>query len=492
MGIDIGDAIADGTDLHGDGVIVAARLQAKCPPGSVCVSRAVRDHVHDQLDLTFEPLGPLSLKNISRPVDAFLVRPTAMPRSVEQALVHGTSALPLPDKPSIAVLAFTNMSGDLGHEYFSDGIADDIITELSRSRSLFVISRNSSFSYRGRSVDVRQIARELGVRYVLEGSVRRSAGRVRVTAQLIDAETGNHIWAERYDRDVSEVFAVQDEITAAVANAILPAVANVERQRALRKPPESLGAWETYQRGLWHLSKGTSTDNAQARLLFRNATESDPGFAPAFTGLALTYHRDGLFYGIISHTESGRLAEIEARMAVAIDPDDAEAHAALGVAVGAFGDVKQALECGERAVALNRNSASAHYIRGARLAFSGQFAKGRADLLMSLRLNPRDPTSALAASVLAGSWYFEGNYKAAAEMAARCLANYPAHPGPRRFLAAALGQLGRRAEAAAALRDFMDNAPQVFDSLVRQRAPFVRPEDHEHMLEGLRKAGWRG
>jgi len=202
--------------------------------------------------------------------------------------------------------------------------------------------------------------------------------------------------------------------------------------------------------------------------------------------------RDGLFYGIISHTESGRLAEIEARMAVAIDPDDAEAHAALGVAVGAFGDVEQALECGERAVALNRNSASAHYIRGATLAFSGQFAKGRAELLMSLRLNPRDPTSALAASVLAGSWYFEGNYTAAAEMAARCLANYPAHPGPRRFLAAALGQLGRRAEAAAALRDFMDNAPQVFDSLVRQRAPFVRPEDHEHMLEGLRKAGWQG
>ena len=182
----------------------------------------------DRLDLAFEELGALNLKNIARPVEAFVLRPdvaATAPKSVERSLVHGTGeALPLPDKPSIAVLAFTNMSGDPEQEYFSDGIADDIITELSRSRSLFVIARNSSFTYKGRAVDVKQVARELGVRYVVEGSVRRSGSRVRVTAQLIDAETGNHIWAERYDRDVQEVFAVQDEITAAVANAILPAI----------------------------------------------------------------------------------------------------------------------------------------------------------------------------------------------------------------------------------------------------------------------------
>jgi adenylate cyclase len=184
MGIDIGDAIADGTDLHGDGVIVAARLQAECPPGSVCVSRAVRDHVHDRLDLLFEPLGLLNLKNVPRPVDAFLVRPTAIPKSIERMLMQGTGeALPLPDKPSIAVLAFTNMSGDPEQEYFSDGIADDIITELSRSRSLFVIARNSRFTYKGRAVDIRQVARELGVRYVLEGSVRRSGRRIRIVAR---------------------------------------------------------------------------------------------------------------------------------------------------------------------------------------------------------------------------------------------------------------------------------------------------------------------
>ena len=216
VGINIGDAIADGTDLHGDAVNVAARIQAECPPGGICVSRAVRDHVHGRLDLAFEELGPLSLKNIARPVEAFVLklmcRDYAEIRRAISCAWHD-DALPLPDKPSIAVLAFTNMSGDPEQEYFSDGIADDIITELSRSRSLFVIARNSSFTYKGRAVDVKQVARELGVRYVVEGSVRRSGSRIRVTAQLIDAETGNHIWAERYDRALEDVFAVQDEIT---------------------------------------------------------------------------------------------------------------------------------------------------------------------------------------------------------------------------------------------------------------------------------------
>ena len=226
VSINLGDAIADGTDLHGDAVNVVARLQTECPPGGICVSRSVRDHVHGRLGLEFEELGPLNLKNIARPVEAFLIRnhgPMTISKSVERSLIHGGSEpLPLPDKPSIAVLAFTNMSGDVDQEYFSDGISDDIITELSRSRSLFVIARNSSFSYKGQAVATKQVARELGVRYVVEGSVRRAANRVRVNAQLIDAETGSHIWAERYDRSDTEVFAVQDEITRAVVTAMEP------------------------------------------------------------------------------------------------------------------------------------------------------------------------------------------------------------------------------------------------------------------------------
>ena len=217
VGINVGDVIPDGTDVHGDVVNVAARLQAECPPGGICVSRQVRDHVQDRLGLGFEELGALKLKNIGRPVEAFVLRLDAAattPKSVERSLVQGKGeVLPLPDKPSVAVLAFNNMSGDPEQEYFSDGISEDIITELSRSRSLFVIARNSSFIYKGRAVDVKQVARELGVRYVVEGSVRRSGSRIRVTAQLIDAGIGNHIWAERYDRALEDVFAVQDDIT---------------------------------------------------------------------------------------------------------------------------------------------------------------------------------------------------------------------------------------------------------------------------------------
>jgi TolB-like protein len=208
-------------------------------------------------------------------------------KSVERTLVHGTGEpLPLPDKPSIAVLAFTNMSGDAEQEYFSDGIADDIITVLSRSHSLFVIARNSSFSYRGRSVDVKQVARELGVHYVVEGSVRRSGDRVRVVAQLIDAGTGNHVWAERYDREIADVFAVQDEITAAMTTAILPAVMKAEIRRVIRKPPKSLRAWEAYQRGLRHMGKGSAEDNGRAKQFFERAVALDPTFAPAYSGLA--------------------------------------------------------------------------------------------------------------------------------------------------------------------------------------------------------------
>ncbi len=252
VGINLGDAIPDGSDLHGDAVNVVARLQVACPPGGICVSRSVRDHVHGRLGLKFEELGALNLKNIARPVEAYLVRPItpAIPKSVERSLVHGAGeALPLPDKPSIAVLAFNNMSDDTEQEYFSDGICEDIIAELSRSRSLFVIARNSSFTYKGRAVDVRQVGCEMGVRYVLEGSVRRSGARVRIVAQLIDATAGNHIWADRYDRALEDVFKVQDEITSAVVTAVIPAIANAELTRILRKAPESLDAWEVYNAG---------------------------------------------------------------------------------------------------------------------------------------------------------------------------------------------------------------------------------------------------
>jgi adenylate cyclase len=318
------------------------------------------------------------------------------------------NAPPLPDKPSIAVLAFTNMSGDPDQEYFSDGIADDIITKLSRSHWLFVISRNSSFTYKGRSVDVKLAARELGVRYLVEGSVRRSGGKVRVGAQLIDATTGSHIWAERYDREVAEIFALQDEIAEEVATAIRPLVGDAEQLRALRKPPGSLSAWEVYQRGLWHLSKGMPVDNQQARVFFQRATEIDFGFASVYVGLALVYIRDALFHGTRATVEAARLAEVEARRAVAIDPNDSNALAALGTAYVIGGNPAAAMDCAERALMLNRNCASTHWVKAAVLRCWGRYPESRDEVYASLRLNPRDPVSPTTTSLFPMSYYLEG------------------------------------------------------------------------------------
>jgi adenylate cyclase len=493
VGINIGDAIADGTDLHGDAVNVAVRLQWECPPGGICVSRSVRDHVHGRLDLAFEGLGALDLKNISRPVEAFLLRTADTPTPVERTLVQRTSdPLPLPGKPSIAVLAFTNMSGDPEQEYFSDGIADDIITELSRSHSLFVIARNSSFTYRGQSIDIKQVARELGVRYVLEGSVRRSGARVRVGAQLVDAEIGNHIWAERYDRALQDVFAVQDEITAAVVAAIHPSVADAEQRRALRRPPESLGAWQAYQRGLGHMSKFSGADSERATRFLEQAISLDPTFAAAYSNLALAYTEADAVHALRPLDETIGLAKAAALKAVEYAPNDAEAHAALAFATlleGNRAGVSQrlafALEC-------NENSTWANGIQGLLLAWSGRGSEAREYLRTALRLNPRDPRNALFMHQIETSYYFEHDYENAVEASRRAIAAYPGYPQPYRWLAAALGQQGRTSEARGALHEAVSISPQGFDRYVRKRPPWFRPEEHEHLLDGLRKAGWEG
>ncbi|HMD63449.1 MAG TPA: adenylate/guanylate cyclase domain-containing protein [Stellaceae bacterium] len=278
IGVNLGDIIIDGDDIFGDGVNVAARLQESAKPVGICVSSRVHDDVRDRLDLGFDDGGEQSLKNIARPVRIWQWNAGATSTAAPDPAGR---ALPLPEKPSIAVLPFANMSGDPEQEYFADGIAEDVITLLSKSRALFVIARNSSFTYKGRAVDVKQVGRELGVRYVLEGSVRKAGNRVRVTGQLIEAAIGGHLWAERYDRDLADIFAVQDEITASVSAAILPTMERSERERAARKPPDSLDAWECYHRGMWHFAKIEAGETALAQDFFERAIALDPGFAAA-------------------------------------------------------------------------------------------------------------------------------------------------------------------------------------------------------------------
>jgi adenylate cyclase len=485
IGINLGDVIADGDDLYGDGVNIAARIEALADAGGVFVSGTVYEQVRDRLPFVFEDRGEQQVKNISRPVRVYCVLLD------EAASVATNEALPLPDKPSIAVLAFTNMSGDAEQEYFSDGIADDIITELSRSHSLFVIARNSSFTYRGRSVDVRQVARELGVRYVLEGSVRRSGDRVRVVAQLIDAETGNHLWAERYDRDLADVFVVQDEITNAVVHAIEPAISHAERQRAIRKAPESLNAWEACHRGLWYMAKHTPEDTKQAQHFFRQACELDTLLATPHALIAECYlHMRGLGG---SDRVDQEMAELEVRKAIAIDPGDCTALAALSaISLYYYADYAAAVEHADHAITVNPNDFAAHLVRGRALAFGGRPAEAEEPLSIAMRLSPRDPFKSSALNTLATARYFRRDYAEAAKLEQRAIREYPGYPVPHRWLAASLGQLNRTDEAREALHQAMAISQASFDFFVRQRQPYYRPEDYDHLLDGLRKAGWQG
>jgi adenylate cyclase len=292
MGINIGDIIIDGDDIYGDGVNVAARLEGIAEPGGICVSGTVHDYVRGKVDAQFRDMGAQTLKNIAKPVQVYGI---VLDREEASAETKSAPRLALPSKPSIAVLAFQNMSGDPEQEYFADGIAEDVITALSRSRWLFVVARNSSFTYKNRSVDVRQIGRELGVRYVLEGSVRKAGSRVRITAQLVDALNGHHVWADRYDRGLEDIFAVQDEMTSQIASAIAPGIVAAEVQRVQAKSPGELGNWERLMRAHWHIQRFNRDDFREAIRLLDDLTRDDPSNATALSDLAFAWHFTGSF-----------------------------------------------------------------------------------------------------------------------------------------------------------------------------------------------------
>jgi TolB-like protein/Flp pilus assembly protein TadD len=396
--------------------------------------------------------------------------------------------LALPDKPSIAVLPFANLSPDPEQEFFSDGIADDIIADLSREHSLFVISRNSSFTYKGRAIDSKRIGRELGVRYLLEGSTRRDGTQIRVNVQLIEAETGVHLWGERYDRATESIFAVQDEITTAVARAINPAIVHAERQRAMEKPLESLTAWEAWHRALGFMGK---SDIAGRRAFLQQAVALTPRFASAHAMLAFQYTAEATSGMGPSHLESAKLAEATARTAIDLDPRNSMAHAILAWTLCQLGDMGPALEEANIAIALNSNDPWGYVSKGFRLMVSGHPAEARKLLINALRLDPRGPIAPLIWHLRALSCYFEGDYDAAETATRQVIREYPEFPRPRITAAAALGQLGRVDEARAMLETSLDVLRPILD-FISVKPLNYRPEDYEHLLDGLRKAGWRG
>jgi adenylate cyclase len=290
IGINLGEVIVEGDDIHGDGVNVAARLEAIADPGGICISGDVYRQCRGKIDVTFDDLGDQEVKNIAEPVRAFRVKKN---EPVASTGSHHSQS----DRPVVAILPFDNMSGDVDQEYFSDGITEDLITALSRIRQIQVVARNSTFSYKGKSPNVRQVSKELGARYVVEGSVRKAGNRIRVTAQLIDGQSGNHIWAERYDREIADIFDVQDELTETLSGTIVPGISSAERQRAKQISPESLGVWDLYQRGMWHLRKRTigrmEDEQLAARALFEKAMGLDPEFGPAYAAYAETIYYTG-------------------------------------------------------------------------------------------------------------------------------------------------------------------------------------------------------
>jgi adenylate cyclase len=485
IGVHIGDVLIEGDDILGDGVNIAARLEGIAEPNGICISEDAFRQVRGKVDAEFADLGEQILKNIARPLRVYRVGSSSAARQSITAL------LPLPDKPSIAVLPFANMSSEPEQEFFADGIAEDIITALSRYPSLFVIARNSSFTYKGRAVDVKQVARELGVRYVLEGSLRKAGNRIRVTAQLVEAESGNHVWAERYDRDLADIFTVQDEISQAVTIAIAPAIAQVEQHRAMRKPPDNLDAWAAYQRGLWHLGNATAADNALAEKFFQQTIDLDPTFAGGYRGLAWAQMFSASQFQRRSLKEVQASAGVLARRAVQLDSADAEAHVCLSFWLFREGDGPGALAEAERALALSPNLANAHLAIGAALAQLDRAEESLALRETSIRLDPCGPQVMIAWDHLVATLYRVGQYERLLDVAQHVIRARPDHPPTYRWLAAALGQLGRSAEARAALEKAVAIGPASFDMYVTNRAPWWSEKAYEHMLEGLRKAGWR-
>jgi adenylate cyclase len=492
IGINVGEIVIgkDG-EIFGGGVNIAARLEALADPGGICVSARVQEDVAGRLEIAFEDMGEQGLKDIRWPVHTYRVLPKTSAHATRRPPAEAVPAVSGRGKPSIAVLPFENMSGDPDQAFFADGMVEDIITELSRDRSLFVVARTSSFSYRGRSMDIRQVAADLGVRYVLEGSVRRSAARVRVNAQLIDAGPGAHLWAERYDRELADIFAVQDEITRAVSMAIGPAVSDAEQVRATRVLPAALDAWEALHRGLWYLERVDPESNAVARKLFEQAIAIDPQFAQPHAWLVQTYLNEIYLFHTLDHATAVQLAERHGLRAVELDPDDATAHVALAWTAAATGDALAGLARADRALTINPNHADAHRCRTSNLIWLGRLEEAREVANLCLRLSPQDARGWISLHHLLLVNYLLRDYSSAVEIGSRLLNSRPAASLPYRWLAAALGQEGRIDEAQAVLRRAVAVvAPLSIKDYVSERGPWLTDVYYEHLHEGLRRAGW--
>ncbi len=487
LGINVGDIIIDGDDIFGDGVNVAARLEALADPGGIMVSSVVHDQVRDKLNFGFDDMGEQAVKNIARPIGVHRVSlADAAPLVATQPAAADSKSEPTSsNRPSIAVLPFANMSGDPEQEYFADGISEDIITGLSKLRWFFIIARNSSFVYKGKAVDVKRVARELGVRYVLEGSVRKGGNRVRITAQLIDAATGNHIWADRYDGDLTDIFALQDEITKKVVAAIEPKLLEAESMRSQNRSPEDISAWDMVMQANSQFWRVTKADSEAAIALLKRAVERYPDYAPAHSMLAFMLLWSG--YLVFREPQIKEAASLATR-AARLDDSDPWAHLALGFAAFLTARTEEAVEEYERAIELNPNFAAAHGYLGWALAVAGQSDQAIPRIEEAMRMSPHDPQNAAFNVGLAVAHYLAGRYNEAVGFARKALQQRYEILGGHRIYVASLAQAGRIDEARAALARMKEIQPEVSIAWIKQNVSYP-PGPMAHYIEGARKAG---
>ncbi|MBR0899336.1 adenylate cyclase [Bradyrhizobium tropiciagri] len=482
IGIHLGDVVADQDDLLGDGVNVAARLEGVAEPGGITISRPLYDQVRDRVKVTFLDKGEVSLKNLPRPMQVL---------SVSTRTVQSDSAYPpLPAKPSIAVLPFQNMSGDPEQEYFADGMVEDIITALSRVKWFFVIARNSSFTYKGRAVDIKQIGRELGVRYVLEGSVRKAGNRVRITGQLIEAETGHHIWAERFEREYKDVFELQDEMTSAVAAAIEPTINLRELEKSKKRPTSDLSAYDYFLRAQPFIRQFDPQSYTQAEQLLRRAVSLDAQYSSALALLADCIGRQCIM-GAQPYRERVLEAQRIAQQAVQADPEDGTALAiASWVHTILVGKHDSSREYAERALRLQPNSAFVCVNSGFGYLYRGELDAARHNFERALRINPLDPRNYFLIQGLGIVLFFERKFSEALSLLDRSIELAPSARVTWRYKAATLAHLGRSEDALEAVAVLRSLTPVQTLKEVTERTMIAHAWMRELYFGGLEKAGY--
>jgi adenylate cyclase len=485
IGINLGDVIIEGDDIYGDGVNIAARLEPLAEPGGICVSSIVIESVGNRVDVGFEDAGEITVKNIDRPIRVWKWHPRATPelaKAAEKPLPHVATA-------SIAILPFTNMSGDPEQEYFSDGISEDIITDLSKIAGLTVIARNSSFTYKGRSVDIRTVGRELGVQSVLEGSIRRAGNRVRITAQLIDAGNGAHLWADRYDRDLTDIFAVQDDVTQRIVEALKITLSPAEKERLADSETHDVVAYDCVLRGReFMLGKEKNLGTFQQAIkYFKEALEHDPNYSVAYACLGFGYMFDYQNRWTEDPDKSLSIAKEYGRQAIEKDPNEPLARCVSALAASYEKDLDRAKAEIEVALKLNPSLALAHNLRGTFWTFAGQPLEAIPEIEQAMRLDPAVSPQFL--HFLGLAYLMAEKYETAAALLRQRIILVPNTDFSRAILTSALGHLGEIEDARRVWAELMDINPKYSFFAHVGRQPFKRPEDIERIAEGLRKAG---